>query len=279
MIEKGFLIYANNTWKENYLKQAYALALSIKLYNNDAHITVVTNTEAEDKYNKVFDNVIVKKTKPNSLLNAEERINAFDISPYLKTIVMDADVLVTENLNSWWKYLKNYMIYYASSVRTYRDKISDSTAYRKTFVENELPNLYNTFSYFEKSEEAALFYRMQRLVVENWQTFYKKYAPKKQQKWCSMDVSSAITAKLLCNEEQITSKDSFINVVHLKPKQQGWTFKYQKASTAVTLNFSDKNFYIGNFKQNGIIHYVENHFLSDYLITQLEEANATVPRI
>ena len=59
MIEKGFLIYANNTWKENYLKQAYALALSIKLYNNDAHITEVTTTESEDKYNKVFYNVIV----------------------------------------------------------------------------------------------------------------------------------------------------------------------------------------------------------------------------
>ena len=43
MIEKGFLIYANNTWKENYLKQAYALALSIKLYNNDAHIIVCQN--------------------------------------------------------------------------------------------------------------------------------------------------------------------------------------------------------------------------------------------
>ena len=61
MIEKGFLIYANNTWKENYLKQAYALALSIKLYNNDAHITVVTNTEADDKYNKVFPSLYLPK--------------------------------------------------------------------------------------------------------------------------------------------------------------------------------------------------------------------------
>ena len=61
MIEKGFLIYANNTWKTDYLKQAYALGLSIKLFNPNAHITVVTNTEINDRYKKVFDDVIFNK--------------------------------------------------------------------------------------------------------------------------------------------------------------------------------------------------------------------------
>ncbi len=276
MIEKGFLIYANNTWKTNYLKQAYALGLSIKLFNPNAHITVVTNTEVSDRYKKVLDDVIFNKIQPRSILNAEDRINAFDISPYLKTIVLDADTLVTENLDGWWKYLKNYMIFYSSTIRTYRGVIDRSVVYRKVFVRNRLPNLYNTIHYFEKSEEAALFYRMQRLVIENWKLFYDKYTPTKKQKWCSMDVSSAITSKLLCNEDEITAKDSFINVVHLKPKHQGWKFDYVKSSTAVTLNFSKNNFYIGNYKQNGIIHYVEKGFLTDYLIKQLEEANETV---
>tara|TARA_B100000809_G_C15038720_1_gene494729 strand:+ start:186 stop:1025 length:840 start_codon:yes stop_codon:yes gene_type:complete len=276
MIEKGFLIYANNTWKTDYLKQAYALGLSIKLFNPNAHITVVTNTEVNDRYKKVLDNVIFNKIQPRSILNAEDRINAFDISPYLKTIVLDADTLVTENLDGWWKYLKNYMIFYSSAIRTYRGVIDRSVVYRKVFVRNQLPNLYNTIHYFEKSEEAALFYRMQRLVIENWKLFYDKYTPTKKQKWCSMDVSSAITSKLLCNEDEITAKDSFINVVHLKPKHQGWKFDYVKSSTAVTLNFSKNNFYIGNYKQNGIIHYVEKGFLTDYLIKQLEEANETV---
>jgi len=276
MIEKGFLIYANNTWKTNYLKQAYALGLSIKLFNPNAHITVVTNTEVSDRYKKVLDDVIFNKIQPRSILNAEDRINAFDISPYLKTIVLDADTLVTENLDGWWKYLKNYMIFYSSAIRTYRGVIDRSVVYRKVFVRNQLPNLYNTIHYFEKSEEAALFYRMQRLVIENWKLFYDKYTPTKKQKWCSMDVSSAITSKLLCNEDEITAKDSFINVVHLKPKHQGWKFDYVKSSTAVTLNFSKNNFYIGNYKQNGIIHYVEKGFLTDYLIKQLEEANETV---
>ena len=276
MIEKGFLIYANNTWKTDYLKQAYALGLSIKLFNPNAHITVVTNTEVSDRYKKVLDDVIFNKIQPRSILNAEDRINAFDISPYLKTIVLDADTLVTENLDGWWKYLKNYMIFYSSAIRTYRGVIDRSVVYRKVFVRNQLPNLYNTIHYFEKSEEAALFYRMQRLVIENWKLFYDKYTPTKKQKWCSMDVSSAITSKLLCNEDEITAKDSFINVVHLKPKHQGWKFDYVKSSTAITLNFSKNNFYIGNYKQNGIIHYVEKGFLTDYLIKQLEEANETV---
>ena len=195
--------------------------------------------ESLSKIVKKFD---YKETKDNLMVE----INAFDISPYLKTIVLDADTLVTENLDGWWKYLKNYMIFYSSTIRTYRGVIDRSVVYRKVFVRNQLPNLYNTIHYFEKSEEAALFYRMQRLVIENWKLFYDKYTPTKKQKWCSMDVSSAITSKLLCNEDEITAKDSFINVVHLKPKH------------------------------HGIIHYVEKGFLTDYLIKQLEEANETV---
>ena len=276
MVKSIRLWVSNLLCLTDYLKQAYALGLSIKLFNPNAHITVVTNTEVSDRYKKVLDDVIFNKIQPRSILNAEDRINAFDISPYLKTIVLDADTLVTENLDGWWKYLKNYMIFYSSAIRTYRGVIDRSVVYRKVFVRNQLPNLYNTIHYFEKSEEAALFYRMQRLVIENWKLFYDKYTPTKKQKWCSMDVSSAITSKLLCNEDEITAKDSFINVVHLKPKHQGWKFDYVKSSTAVTLNFSKNNFYIGNYKQNGIIHYVEKGFLTDYLIKQLEEANETV---
>ena len=278
MIDQGYLIYANNNSKCNYVRQAYALALSIKLYNKDAHITVVTENEINEQYKKVFDDIIVPRESPvsQSVLNAEQRCHAFNISPYLKTIVLDADMLVTENLDTWWKHLENYMIYYVSDARTYRDTKTSAVAYRKTFIENNLPNLYNAFHYFEKSKEAAKFYRLQQLIVENYDEFYSKFTPKKKQKWCSMDVSSAIASKILDNHENITAKDSFINVVHLKPKQQGWKYNYVNSSGAVTLHFSDNNFYIGNFKQHGVIHYVEDTFLTDKIVTNLEKANEAV---
>ena len=171
------------------------------------------------------------------------------------------------------------MIYYVSTARTYRDEISDAVAYRKTFVENNLPNLYNAFHYFEKSDEASRFFRLQQLIVENWEKFYSKYAPKKRQKWCSMDVSAAIASKILDNYETITDQSSFVNVVHLKPKQQRWKHDYINSSGAVTLHFSDNNFYIGNFKQHGVIHYVEDQFLTDDIVTKLEKAYETVRTI
>ena len=36
------------------------------------------------------------------------------------------------------------------------------------------------------------------------------------------------------------------------------------------------NFYIGNFKQYGVIHYVEDTFLTDKIVTNLEKANEAV---
>tara|TARA_B100001113_G_scaffold343369_1_gene330587 strand:- start:2774 stop:3619 length:846 start_codon:yes stop_codon:yes gene_type:complete len=281
MIEKGYLIYANNNSKCNYVRQAYALSLSIKYFNKDAHVTVVTENTLCERLRAGFDDVIVPNKAPisQSVLNSEQRIHAYNISPYLKTIVMDADVLVTQNLDSWWNYLEKYMIYYVSDARTYRDEKSDSISYRKTFVENQLPNLYNAFHYFEKSDEASRFFRLQQMIVENWQKFYSKYTPKKKQKWCSMDVSAAIASKILDNYENITDKDSFVNVVHLKPQQQGWNHDYVNSSGAVTLHFSNDNFYIGNFKQHGIIHYVEDHFLTEEIIRKLEKVHETISTV
>ena len=87
-----------------------------------------------------------------------------------------------------------------------------------------------------------------------------------------------IVPKILDNYETITDQSSFVNVVHLKPKQQGWKHDYAIRG-AVTLHFSDNNFYIGNFKQHGVIHYVEDLFLTDDIVTKLEKAYETVRTI
>ena len=117
MIEKGYLVYANNNADCNYVRQAYALALSLRIFNHDAHITLVSKDPIPSEYLKVFDDVLVpKKTVTTSKLNAEQRQHQFNISPYLKTMVFDADVLITENLDAWWKYLSNQMIYYLSLI-------------------------------------------------------------------------------------------------------------------------------------------------------------------
>ena len=41
----------------------------------------------------------------------------------------------------------------------------------------------------------------------------------------------------------------------------------------------ENNFYIGNFRQNGIVHYVEDRFLTDNIIEGLEESYEAVRRI
>ena len=88
MIEKGYLIYANNNSKCNYVRQAYALSLSIKYFNKDAHVTVVTENTLCERLRAGFDDVIVPNKAPisQSVLNSEQRIHAYNISPYLKTM-------------------------------------------------------------------------------------------------------------------------------------------------------------------------------------------------
>ena len=53
-MDKGILLVAQNNNKDNYIEQAYALAMSVKKYN-DIPVSIITNDKVNKKY---FDSVI-----------------------------------------------------------------------------------------------------------------------------------------------------------------------------------------------------------------------------
>ena len=54
-MSKGFIVFAQNTDSVDYITQAYALALSIKISQRDiTNISLVTNDTVSKKYQKVL---------------------------------------------------------------------------------------------------------------------------------------------------------------------------------------------------------------------------------
>ena len=60
--------------------------------------------------------------------------------------------------------------------------------------------------YFKKDRIAYDFFNLQQTILADWKEYYRKFAPKRTQKWPSMDVTSAMALKIMGIEDQTTDK-------------------------------------------------------------------------
>lgn len=271
-MKQGFLIYAHG---EDYLKQAILCTMSILVNNPSALVSIVTNNKVGEKYTGLFDKIIDIPwyKKSDSRYQCEHRWKLYHVTPYDRTLVLDADTLVLQNIDNWWKYLQSYKIYYPSAVQTYRSTVVKKSPYRKAFVNNNLPDFYNVIHYFEKSTTAHEFYHWLELVCNNWELFYGSFVKENYPKYPSMDVSTAIVSKILHNEKNISSKkENIIKITHMKNQIQGWSQVKSSWIKQIGVYLNNKmHLIIGNYKQNGIFHYTEHHFVTDDIMNQYEK--------
>jgi len=266
MSNKGFVLYAEG---EQYIQQAYLCALSIKKFNQHIPVSLITNTDVAN-YKYIFDKIIPVPTYngDNSRFKTYARQFIYELSPYEETISMDSDVLVLHNLDYFWQAM-NTDVYYCDTVFTYRGEKIKDTFYRKAFISNNLPNVYNAFFYFKKSKYSKQFYTTQKHIADNWQEYYRIFCPKNMPKEPSMDIITAITHIVL----DIRQKNNIMpNLVHMKPAIQNWEKYSDNWSTRVSVFVDDDaNLKIGNHAQHTVFHYTDNSFVNEDIIRKFED--------
>lgn len=268
---QGILVLAQNLDTVDYVEQACLLAMSLRVTNPNTLISVVTNDVVPEEYVKFFDKIIpipFNDDAKDSVWKIENRWKLYHATPYDRTIVLDTDMLVLQDISSWWEVLYNYDLFFTSKVFTYRGELVTSDYYRKTFTANHLPNLYSGFHYFEKSKLALEFYTWLELAIQNWELFYGTYAKEQYPGRLSVDVSAAVVAKILdCDAEITNAYSSFPTFTHMKPKIQNWNSPKSKWQDCVGVYISrDCQIKIGNHAQTGILHYTEKDFVTPELI-------------
>ena len=265
---KGIIVLAQNNETDNYVEQAALLAMSLHTYNN-AKISLITNDEVPQEYIRLFDKIIpipFGDSAKDSAWKIENRWKIYHASPYDQTIVMDTDMLVLQNIDVWWDFLSNYEVFYTSNVLTYKGETANTSYYRKTFIDNDLPNLFCGLHYFKKSDFAQQFYTWLELVVNNWETFYEQQLlASSRPKHVSMDVCTAIVTKILDCESVITNKVAkFPSFTHMKPYCQGWHTVQTSWQDQIGVYISkDGSTKLGNYAQTGILHYTEKDFVEN----------------
>ena len=277
-MSKGFLILAQNNTSADYIKQAYALALSIKItqpnINSVALCTDDLSLVTEDM-KQVFDYIIEipwGDMAKNSQWKIENRWKHFYLTPYDETVVLDADMIFTDDYTRWWDFWKDEELWFTTNVHTYRNELVSDYYYRKAFTENNLPNLYTAMFYFKKTEYTARYFKLLDCLFANWKEFYTELLPKHKPNYLSCDVAYAIALKVI-SDQIINSKENEPSFVHMKSKIQNTKDLYDEDWTQhiPTIVNEECTLYVGNYLQKLPFHYTCKNWLTDCIISKLEK--------
>jgi len=269
-LDRGIVILAQNS-KDNYIDQAVALAMSVKK-NDGTPVTLITNDEVSFNYQKYFDKILPiawGDMAEDSEWKIDNRWKIFHQSPYKETIVLDTDMLILGPLDNLWNYYANYDLFFTTNPVTYRNENITSNYYRKIFVENFLPNIYSALYYFKKCEFAHNFFAYLELVIKNFDDFQNIMLDTKQE-YLSIDVAMAMTVKLMDIESQVTNPKSNISkFVHMKSQIQNWNKPRDSWQNCISSTLTkDLNLYLGNYRQNTILHYTEKDFIYKHKVIE-----------
>ena len=192
-MSSGVLLFAHNNREIDYGKIALANAMLVKK-NLDVPVSIVTDDGTIDwlrkthEPEKVFDKVIqiqrqnIENHKPYSDTRHTKktlgfynlnRVDAFELSPYNKTLILDVDYLVCNDL------LKNCFTSNQPLMinRESRDLLSDRHIRAFDRVEEFGIDFYwATVFYFEKNKETKLFFDIVNEVKQRYHYFQNLYA-------------------------------------------------------------------------------------------------------
>jgi hypothetical protein len=217
-VNRGFVILAQNTSKVDYVKCAAALAKSIKQVMPKESVTLVTTDLVYNDHMKYFDHIVefpygdLDKDGDWRLINDWQ---VYEASPYEYTIKLEADMVIPKDITYWWDVLKERDLVVATTIRNFKQEISDVRVYRRFVDDNNLPDCYNAITYFKKSELAKKFFFIVKDVFENWEQ-YRAILKCKTDELVTTDWAYAIASHILGIETTTLPAFTDMSMVHMK---------------------------------------------------------------
>lgn len=282
-MSQGYVVIAQNSGEVDYLEQAYALAMSIKISQSTVKdfalcVDPATREKIRGKHRRVFDH-IVDIPWGDAAADSEWKIHNkwkyYHMTPFDHTVVLDTDMLMPSDVSHWWQHLMKYDFWATTHVRDFRGNIAVDDFYRKTFRVNDLPNVYTAFMYFRKSHLAAEIFCMTEIIMRDWQKFFWDYLGESKPDWLSGDVAFALAIKILGVEHLATQPGNrhMPTFVHMKSHIQDagdQRLASEWCDSLPTYYGGLNNIKIGNYVQSYPLHYSHKAWLTPDIIHSLE---------
>lgn len=223
MIDRGFICVAQNTADVDYVRLAYLQRLSCKLTNPDIPYALIVDQSTHDDMagsEKLFDAVIKMPVDFSTNADWKQRNDwqLFRLSPFRENIKLEADLLLTVNIDNWWRMLRKRPIVLSLGCRDWQGNPNRSRQYRRTFDINNLPDVYSGLMYWRYTSEAASYFRLLQQLSEHWD----KVAA--QLNSCddpgSNDMIHAVASSMIGEHLTTLPAADFFNITHMKSAVQ-----------------------------------------------------------
>lgn len=214
-MKQGIVIIAQNTSKVDYIRCASVLAKSIRKTMPKINLSLITD---DTDFHPLFDQVIalpygdLDKDGDWKLINDWQ---VYEASPYEYTIKLEADMYIPKSIEHWWDVLKTRELVVSTHIRNYKQEISTVRAYRQFIDDNNLPDCYNSITYFKKSDLAEKFFKIVKDVFVNWNE-YKSVLKCNIGEKCSTDWAYAIAAHIVGVENSTLPSFKEMSMIHMK---------------------------------------------------------------
>ena len=189
-MSKGVVLFASNNHKINYVKQATFLAKRISKYM-DLPTSIVTDVDINDKYPDsvdAFDGIILvnnlkhnyasKRYNDGSLsnrvlnFNNGNRADAYFLSPYDETLVMDTDYVVCNSiLNNCFEQQKDLLLY-KNAVHL---GIHNGTPEFDRISDTSVDFYWATVVFFRKTKLNEIYFNLIKHIQENYMHYRSVY--------------------------------------------------------------------------------------------------------
>lgn len=254
-MNKGFLWFAQNNNSTDYTSLSIELAKSIKKYNKENQICVITdrNTVFNSEY---IDKIIIlnNDNSADDQIKFGNEYKAFALSPFTHTIKLEADMLFSDNVDWWWNHLCQHDLVFALNCRNYRDEIVSNTPYRRLFHQNHLPNLYNGLTYFRRSKKAMEFFNLCKDITENWQRVKEQLLINCHDLHPTTDVVYALAYRIMDPLQQHLINYSWFKFIHGKPAVNDILHAQEQYNYLNPMKIEDR-IYLGGRRLSRIWHY------------------------
>ena len=163
-------------------------------------------------------------------------------------------MLWTTNTDWWWNHLWQNDLVFGVDCLDYRSRVVKDSTYRKLFLRNNLPNIYNGLMYFRKSKKAQRFFELAKIITQNWETVRSNMLIACHDKYPSTDVVYALAYRIMdpCQAELVDY--DWFKFIHNKNSVHGLS-KIRNHDDYLMPNRTGDSVYIGETRLNRVLHY------------------------
>jgi len=255
--DKGYLITAIKSETTDYLTCARALAKSIRYWQPESKICLLTNYEQVEN-DSVFDYVKAFRYSIDETNPFANDWQIFFCSPFHETIKLESDIVLTGSIEHWWTHLRKRDVVISQGCRNFYGHWSKERFYRRLFDQNNLPDVYNAITYWRMSKFSKEFFAQVRHIFDNWDSYYKLLSGVDKDLVPDTDLVYSIAAVMVGEENVTLPNAEYPSFVHMKGKHNN--FPGEDWTRHLVWELDEGQLRINTFSQQQPVHYHEKTF-------------------